>query len=89
MMTAYVAKRLSRLTKSDKAAHALVSDYAARYMANRGLVASFPRLCVGMMPELSGWPVRNADGGANVAHFSSYEAARTSLVACEQSLRTA
>lgn len=87
MMTTTVAKRIAKLTRADKAAHALVLEYAKRYMANRGLVATFPRLCVGMMPELNGWPVRNADGGSNVAYFSSRDAAEISIVAADQATR--
>ena len=51
-MTPTVAKAVKRFRGHDKAAHEAVGAYASRYMANRGLVASFPRLVVGMMAEL-------------------------------------
>lgn len=78
---------VKRITKADKSAAAIVLDYAQRYMANRGLVATFPRLVVGMMPELSGWPVRNADGGSNIAHFTTYDAAHNAIVAADRATR--
>lgn len=86
-MTPTIAKAVKRFNGPDKAAHEAVGAYVQRYVANRGLVASFPRLVVGMMRELDGWPVRNADGGANVAHFTTREAAETSVIAWDQATR--
>ncbi len=56
-----------------------VIDYVDSYALNRGLKAEFPRLVVGMMRELQGWPVRNADGGANIAYFKSAEEAERAI----------
>ncbi len=60
-------------------AEASVIEYAESYARNRGLKAEFPRLVVGMMAELDGWPVRNADGGGNIAYFPTREAAEASI----------
>jgi hypothetical protein len=60
-------------------ATAKVVEYAIRYARNKGLKPVFPRLVVGMMRELDGWPVRNADGGGNIAHFNSANDAETAI----------
>lgn len=75
--------------KADTMATASVVEYATRYATNVGLKPVFPRLVVGMMAELHGWPVRNADGGANVAHFSTVEAAEAALVTARRAFREA
>jgi hypothetical protein len=87
MITPTVAKQVRQFNAADRAAHLAVDRYVTDYMANRGLIAHFPRLVVGMMRELPGWPVRNADGGANVAYFTTHDTARTSIVAHEQARR--
>jgi len=84
-----VAHAVKRFKKPDKAAHEAVGVYVHRYMANRGLTATFPRLVVGMMAELDGWPVRNADGGPNVSYFTSPENAESSIHAWDQLTRSA
>ncbi len=40
-----------------------------------------------MMRELSGWPVRHAQGGANIAYFTSSEAADAAVRASEREYR--
>jgi hypothetical protein len=83
-----VAKSIKSLKGSDKAAHAAVGEYVQRYMSNRGLVASFPRLGVGCMADLAGWPVFNADQSfGSIAHFSTREKAQASVVAWDQATR--
>jgi hypothetical protein len=57
-----------------------VVEYAVRYAYNRGLSPQFPSLVVGMMREMGGWPVRNADGGVNIAHFHTMGDAETAIV---------
>ena len=42
-----VARAVKRFKKPDKAAHEAVGAYAHRYMANRGLTATFPGLLSG------------------------------------------
>lgn len=69
---------------SDHNPSLLVAEYVTRYAENRGLRPIFPRLVVGMMRELPGWPVRNADGGPNVAYFSTADAAEASIVAARR-----
>ncbi len=87
-MTATVAKAVKRFNVSDKAAHEAVGVYVRRYMANRGLVASFPRLAYGSMREIGGWPVFNADESAgSIARFTTADNAHTSVVAWEQIAR--
>jgi len=76
-----------KMSVADRAALRLVADYVDRYALNRGLKAEFPRLVVGMMKELDGWPVRNADGGSNIAYFSTYEAADSSLSKVRRAFR--
>src|SRR5262249_3434013 len=56
-----------------------VVEYALRYSRNRGLQPSFPRLVHGMMRELEGWPVRNADGGPNIAYFPTAKEAEAAI----------
>lgn len=65
-----------------------VIRYAADYARNRGLAPAFPRLVVGMMRELNGWPVRNADGGGNVAHFETADAAEAAISAARRAFRS-
>jgi hypothetical protein len=65
---------MRRIAKEDVAPTATVARYVADYLANRGLVAIFPRLCVASMRSLVGWAVRNADGGRDIAHFTTREA---------------
>lgn len=36
-------------------------------------------LVVGSMQEVGGWPVRNADGGVNIAHFHTVEGAESAI----------
>lgn len=86
-MTTTIAKAVRRFDKYDKAAHQAVGEYVRRYMANRGLVATFPRLSYGFMKQWEGHPVYNQDGGGNIAYFSSPEAAHTSIVAWDQATR--
>lgn len=81
-----MAKRTNKLDTTNAA---LVTAYAVRYATNVGLRAVFPRLCVGMMAELQGWPVRNADGGANVAHFTTVEAAEAAIQGARRDFREA
>jgi hypothetical protein len=76
-------------TTPDKSATKAVAGYAIRYASNNGLRPVFPRLVVGMMRELLGWPVRNADGGGNIAHFSTMEAADASIAYARRAFRTA
>lgn len=66
----------------DAAAKKLVTEYVERYMANRGLVPTFPRLAVGFERSLLGHPVYNSDGGSAVAYFSSYEAGSRYVSLC-------
>jgi hypothetical protein len=40
-----------------------------------------------MMPELSGWPVRNADGGSNIAHFVSAAEADAAIATARKKFR--
>jgi hypothetical protein len=56
-----------------------VVEYTIRYAYNRGLKPSFPSLVVGTMQEVGGWPVRNADGGANIAHFHTVDDAESAI----------
>ena len=71
----------------NRAAAAEVTAYALSYGSNRGLSPAFPRLVVGMMRELSGWPVRNADGGANIAYFDTTDAAEAAIVGARRTFR--
>ena len=66
------------MNKKDDAT-ARVVEYTIRYARNKGLKPTFPRLAVGMMKELEGWPVRNADGGNNIAHFRTSDDAETAI----------
>jgi hypothetical protein len=67
--------------KSDVQAARLVVEYVIRYAEKAG---NFPRVGVGMMRELSGWPVRNADGGSNVAYFTSEDAGNKAIQAAKK-----
>ena len=40
-----------------------------------------------MMADLDGWPVRDADGGANIAHFPTQHAAEHAITVCERDAR--
>jgi hypothetical protein len=40
-----------------------------------------------MTRELAGWPVRNADGGGNVAHFETVEAAEAAIAIARRAHR--
>lgn len=64
-----------------------VIQYAIHYAQNRGIRPAFPRLVVGMMRELDGWPVRNADGGANVAYFETADAAELAITSAKRTFR--
>ena len=87
-ITSTVAKQIKRFSVADKAAHAAVGSYVERFMANRGLVARFPRLGIGTMATLGGWPVFNADESAgSIAIFSTRDAANASVVAWDQASR--
>ena len=66
------------MNKKDDAT-ARVVEYVIRYARNKGLKPSFPRLTTGMMRELDGWPVRNADGGSSIAHFNSANDAEAAI----------
>jgi hypothetical protein len=66
---------------SDKAATISVASYFERYVGIRGCL---PRVVVAMMPGAYGWPVRNADGGADIAHFSTCEAAEKAVRSAER-----
>jgi hypothetical protein len=86
-LTPTIAKAIKRFNKFDKAAHEKVGEYVHRYMRNRGLVATYPKLSYSFMKVWEGHPVYNQDGGSDIAFFSSPEAAHTSLVAWEQATR--
>ena len=75
------------MNEEDKSAAAQVLSYARAFASNRGLSPVFPRLVTGMMRELAGWPVRNADGGGNIAYFSSQEAADKAISAARRVCR--
>jgi hypothetical protein len=72
-------RRKQKTDPADAEGAELVDEYVERFSANRGLQPTYPRLAIGMMPELNGWPVRNADGGGNIAYFTSYDAAEKAL----------
>jgi hypothetical protein len=57
----------------------VVVEYGLRYAYNRGLQPRFPSLVVGMMREVDGWPVRNSDGGANIAYFPTMGDAESAI----------
>ena len=78
--------RKSKTSPVDQANTKLVVEYTIRYGKNRELAPTFPRLVVGMQ-ELSGWPVRVAGGGSNIAHFSTSELAQAAIVAAERALK--
>lgn len=78
---------MKRTPRADAKPTALVVEYAIRYGRNRGLKPTFPRLVTGMMREVEGWPVRNADGGANIAYFSSYDAAEAAIARARRAFR--
>lgn len=78
MTTAERAKR-----DNDKAADARALEtlrrYVSEFVKNHG---DYPRVGVSMMATLWGWPVRNADGGGDIAMFSSRETADAALASC-------
>lgn len=76
----------ARRAKGSRASDDVVA-YALKYASFRGLKPSFPRLVVGMMRELHGWPVRNADGGGNVASFDSVEDAEAAISRARRAYR--
>lgn len=78
-----------KTTVADKSASAAVTAYVTRFATNVGLRPVFPRLVVGMMREMAGWPVRNADGGGNVAYFSTSDVAEASIAAARGAFRAA
>ena len=61
-----------------------VTEYTIRYAQTRG---AFPRLVVGMMRELAGWPVRDASGGGNLGHFDTEAAAESAIRAAKAAYR--
>jgi len=73
--------------QQDAKALTLVRAYAERYQT-KGLTAEHPRLVVAMMRDLAGWPVRDASGGVNIAHFSTEEAANAALMTLRREART-
>lgn len=79
--------RSKRTPNPDAKATALVVEYAIRFGRNRGLKPEFPRLVHGMMREVSGWPVRNADGGANIAYFNSADSAESAISKARRAFR--
>lgn len=84
----YGAARKAKLD-ADTQARALLDAYYDRYIHNVGLRAHLPRMAVGMMREFEGWPVRNPDGGANIAYFSTADAAQSAVSACDRKYRSA
>jgi hypothetical protein len=77
-----------KMKKKDDAT-ARVIEYALRYARNKGLKPMFPRLVVGMMRELDGWPVRNADGGSNIAQFNSADDADKAIAKARLAFKAA
>jgi hypothetical protein len=75
--------------KTNKGTAKAVIEYAIRYASNVGLQPVFPRLVVGMMRELPGWPVRNADGGTNIAYFETEGSANAAISAARRAFRSA
>jgi hypothetical protein len=75
-----------KTTAADKTAAQAVLTYAADYAKNRGLKAAFPRIAVAMMADILGWPVRNVDGGSNIAYFTTQEAAELAIAAARREL---
>lgn len=58
-----------------------LTDYVDRFVTARG---ARPRLVVAVLPDLQGYPVRNADGGVDIAHFLTPEAAEAAVVQADR-----
>lgn len=78
--------RVAKKNKQDAVATEAVRVYAERYHA-KGVRAEHPALVVAMMKDLAGWPVRDAAGGAHIAHFSTEEAANLAVLTVRREAR--
>ena len=79
------ARRGLQLRGPDAIAASLLDAYYDRYVGNRG---ALPRMAVGMMPEYGqGYPVRNPDGGENIAYFTSADIANSAIGTCDRKYR--
>ena len=75
------------MKNDDAAAIKSLCDYAIRFGQNRGLSPIFPSLVPAIGADFNGWPVRNTDGGAVVARFSSLDAAYSAINKARRSFR--
>lgn len=75
-----------KINKQDADSAEAVRSYAERYQS-KGVRAEHPALVVAMMPDLNGWPVRDAAGGGHVAHFTSETAANLAVLTVRREAR--
>jgi hypothetical protein len=80
--------RNTKTTKTpDATATTLLVRYVVRFSENRGLRPTFPRLVVAISPSLAGFAVRNADGGVDIAFFSTRDLAEKTIRRLEHFFR--